>query len=84
MRAMRIGIDWVAVVLLLGAYAFAQIRAVPVRVRYGVSAAAFGAIALFRLRAGATGLNLIVALVAAGFAVLYLIKAFQAGGRRSG
>lgn len=79
---MAIGIDWVAVIILLAAYAFAQIRTVPVRVRYGVFAAASAAIALYKLRQGAAGANMVFVLIAGGLAVYYGIKAMQAGRHR--
>jgi hypothetical protein len=77
-----IGIDWVALVILLGAYAFAQVRSVAPSVRYGVFAAAAGIIALYKLQAGATGANMIFVVVAGALAVWYAIQAVRARGSR--
>lgn len=79
---MAVGIDWFAVIVLLGAYAFAQIRAIPVPVRYGVFALASAFIALYKLRGGAAGANLLFVLIAGGLAVYYGYKALQAARRR--
>lgn len=79
---MAIGIDWVAVLILVAAYAFAQIRSIPVPVRFGVFSAACAAVALYKLRQGAAGPNMIFVLLAGGLAVYYGIKALQAGRRR--
>lgn len=76
-----IGIDWFAVLLLLGAWAFGQLTSVPARYRYLVQAAAFGLIAAVRLRAGAAGNNLIFVAIAAAFAVWNVVRAFQASPR---
>ena len=75
---MGIGIDWVAVLIILGAYAFTQVRSVPLSVRYGVFAAAAGVIALYKLRQGAVGANMIFVLVAGALAVWYAIQAVRA------
>lgn len=74
-----VGIDWVALLILAAAYAFSQVRSVSVRLRYGVFAAASAAIALYKLRGGAAGANMIFVLLAGGFAVWYGVKAIQAG-----
>ena len=74
---MRLGIDYVSLIIFVAAYAFSQVKAVPVKIRYGVVAAAFAGIALYRLRIGAQGPNLIFVLVAAAFAVYYLVRAFR-------
>jgi hypothetical protein len=78
-----IGIDWVALLILLGAYAFSQMRSVSTALRYGVFAAAAGIIALYKLRAGAVGVNMILVVVAAALAVWYGIKAVRAIGPRN-
>jgi hypothetical protein len=78
-----IGIDWVALLIILGALAFSQVRSVPRALRYGVFAAAAGIIALYKLRAGAAGANMIMVVVAAGLAVWYGIKAVRAMGPRN-
>jgi uncharacterized membrane protein HdeD (DUF308 family) len=74
---MGIGIDWVAAGILLVAFVVSQIRSVPPSVRYGVIALACGAIAGYRLRMGATGLNLGFVILAAALAVYYLFRAFS-------
>lgn len=74
------GIDWVSVVVLVGAYAFAQVRSVPAAVRYGVFAAAAGIIALYKLSSSRSSVNMVLVLVAAVLAVWYTVKAIQAMG----
>lgn len=78
---MAIGVDWFAVVLLLGAWAFGQLQGVPVRYRYLVTAGALGAIALYRLRAGAFGINLVFVGIAAALSVWNLVRALQSSSR---
>jgi hypothetical protein len=74
---MNVGIDWVAVAILATAYVFAQLRFVPVRLRFGVFSAACAAVAIFKLRGGAASSNLIFAIIAGGLAVWYAIKALR-------
>lgn len=74
-----IGIDWVAVVILGAAWAFSNVRTVPLRVRHAVFAAACFAIAGFRLARGATGMNLLFVLIAGALGVQYAIQALRAG-----
>jgi hypothetical protein len=81
---MAVGIDWFAVVLLLGAWAFGQISSVPPRYRFLVQAAAFAAIAVVRLRAGAFGINLVFVGLAAALAVWNVVRAFQSSSRPGG
>jgi hypothetical protein len=76
-----IGIDWVALLILLAAYAFAQVPSVPTAMRYGVFAAAAGIIALYKLRAGAAGTNMLLVVIAGALAVWYAVKAVRAIGR---
>ncbi len=78
---MQVGIDWLAVVILAAAWGFSQIRAVPLQLRYWVFALACFAIAGYRLRMGAVGLNLIFVIVAAGLGVSYAVQALRARGR---
>lgn len=80
---MRVGIDWVSAAIFVSAYVFSQIRAVPLGVRYGALAAACGAIAVYRLRMGAVGLNMAFVIIAAVLAVFYVFKAIRAGQRHS-
>ena len=79
---MGIGIDWVSLLILVAAYAFAQIRTIPAALRYGVFAGAAALIALYKLRGGAAGPNMIMAAIAAVLAVWYAVKAVQALGSR--
>jgi hypothetical protein len=77
-----IGIDWVSLLILVAAYAFAQVRSVSAALRYGVFAGAAALIALYKLRAGAAGANMIMIAIAAALAVWYGVKAVQALGSR--
>ena len=77
-----IGIDWVSLLILVAAYAFAQVRTVPAALRYGVFAGAAALIALYKLRGGAAGANMIMVVIAAGLAIWYAVKAVQALGSR--
>lgn len=72
-----VGIDWPSTLIFLGAYLFAQIRAVPAQLRYFVLAGACGVIAVMRLRGGAQGINLLFVALAAGLCVYYVVKAFR-------
>ena len=75
-----IGIDWVSTAVFAGAFLFSQIRAVPLRLRYGVLAAACAGIAIYRLRGGlGAGPNMIFPLLAGALAVYYAFKAIRAG-----
>lgn len=73
-----IGVDWVAVVVLGAAWAFSNVRTVPLKARYGVMALAFFAVAGHRLYLGASGLNLVFAGLAAVFGGQYLVRALRA------
>ncbi|MBI3185930.1 MAG: hypothetical protein HYZ28_27660 [Myxococcales bacterium] len=79
---MRVGIDWVSAGIFIGAFAFAQVRAIPIGIRYGVLAAACGAIAIYRLRIGASGVNMIFVVVAGALALYYAVRALRSGNRR--
>ena len=79
MRIGSIDIDRVSAAILAVAFVFSLIRAVPVRLRYGVLAAACGVIAAYRLRMGAVGPNLAFVGLAAAFAVFYVFKAIRSG-----
>lgn len=68
-------VDPVALVLLVGAFVVAQLRFIPVRIRYGLMGAAFAAMGFLRLRTGASGLNLPIAGLIIALAVYYLVKA---------
>src|SRR5687768_11426145 len=81
-RAMGIGIDWVSLGIFVVAYAFAQVKAAPVRLRYAVLAGACGIIAAYRMRTGAQGINLVFVGLALALCVFYLIKAIRAAPRQ--
>lgn len=72
-----IGIDWVAVVVLGAAWAFSNVRTVPLHVRYWVMALAFFAVAGHRLYLGAAGLNLVFVGLAALFGAQYVARALK-------
>lgn len=71
---MQIGIDWVSTGIFLAAYVFAQIRTVPLKLRYGVLAAACAAIAVLRLRMGTHTFNLVFVGIAAALCLYYAVK----------
>lgn len=73
-----IGVDWVAVVVLGAAWAFSNVRTVPLAVRHWVFAIACFGIAGFRLLRGAQGTNLIFVLIAGGIGVQYALRAIRA------
>ncbi|MBX7097882.1 MAG: hypothetical protein K1X89_09230 [Myxococcaceae bacterium] len=77
----RIGIDWVSAGVFLVATVISQIRVIPANLRYFVLAGACGAIAMYRFRIGAEGMNLGFVLLAAGLAVFYAVKGIGAGNR---
>lgn len=72
-----IGIDWVAVGLLLVAYAFSSASRASLAVKNGVFAVALLAIAGWRLRSGAQGMNLVIVAAAVVLAVTYAARAFR-------
>ena len=72
-----IGIDWVAVAILLAAYGFSQIRTVPLRARHGVFALACFIIAAWRMRTGAAGNNLIFVGLAVALGLFYAVQAIR-------
>jgi len=80
---MRLGIDYVSAAIFIAAFLFSQVRAVPVRVRYGVLALACGAIGAYRLQLGAVGPNMIFVGLALALAVYYAFRAMRAGPRGS-
>ena len=76
---MNLGIDWVSAGIFIVTYLFAQVRQVPVRVRYVVLALGCGAICAYRTQHfGTQGINFVITLVAAALGVYYLVKAFMA------
>ncbi|HEY0882854.1 MAG TPA: hypothetical protein VGD87_15040 [Archangium sp.] len=72
-----IGIDWVAVVVLGGAWVFSTIRTVPLALRYWVFAVACFGIAGYRLYQGAQGMNLLFVAIAAIIGVQYVVRALK-------
>ncbi len=79
MRAVNLTIDWVSAGIFLVTYAFSQIRAVSLRLRYVVLALGCGAIAGYRfVTFGQHGVNFAITLAAVALAVFYLVRALQA------
>lgn len=76
-----IGIDWLAVGLLLGAYAFSRVSRSSLAVKNWVFAVVLFAIAGYRLKAGAQGINLLIAIGAAIFGATYVVQALRASKR---
>lgn len=72
-----IGIDWVAVVVLGAAWAFSNVRAVPLHIRHWVFALACFGVAGYRLYLGASGLNLLFVGIAVAIGVQYLVRAIR-------
>jgi hypothetical protein len=72
-----IGIDWVAVVVLGGAWVFSTIRTVPLAIRYWVFAVACFGIAAYRLYTGAQGLGLLFVGIAVVIGVQYAVRALK-------
>lgn len=72
-----IGIDWVAVVVLGAAWAFSNVRTVPIAVRHWVFALACFGIAGFRLYRGAQGMNLLFVIIAAAIGLQYAVRALR-------
>ncbi|MFZ5438915.1 MAG: hypothetical protein ACOZQL_02845 [Myxococcota bacterium] len=73
-----IGIDWVAVVVLGVAWAFSNVRTVPVWIRYAVFAVALFGIAGYRALRGVQGLGLVFVGLAAVFGFQYAARAWRA------
>lgn len=74
-------IDWVAVAVLGAAWAFSQVKAVPMRWRYLAFALAGFGLAGYRLSRGGQSTSLIFVAIAAGIGVRYLMLAIQARSR---
>jgi hypothetical protein len=74
---LRVGVDWVSLVLVLAAYALSQVRTLSLRLRYGGMAIAFVGMALARLRLGVAGMNGVLTAMAAALAVFYAYRAFR-------
>lgn len=75
---MGIGVDWIAVAILAAAWIFSNIRTVPVRFRHWVFALALFAIAGWRLRMGASGINLIFVGIAVALGIQYFVQGLRA------
>lgn len=74
---MQLGIDWVSLVIFAVAFIVAQVRSIPLRVRYVILAVAFACIAVLRLRMDRVGPNFAFGVLAAGFSTYYLVRAFR-------
>lgn len=72
-----IGIDWIAVVVLGAAWAFSNVRTVPIAVRHWVFALACFGIAGYRLYRGAQGMNLLFVIIAAAIGLQYAVRALR-------
>lgn len=73
-----IGVDWVSTAMVMGAFVFGQIHAIPARVRFAVMAASFFAAIGYRVEAGMRGgVNDVVLGVAAVAGLYYLVKALR-------
>jgi hypothetical protein len=77
-----IGIDYVSLGIFLVAYVVAQIRSIPVRIRYGLLGAACALIGVKRLSTGTRGFNLVFVGLAFALAVYYLVRAMRAPPQR--
>ena len=73
-----IGIDWIAVGVLLVAYAFSRVSNASLAIKNWVFAVALFAIAGWRIRAGAQGLNLVIVAGAAILGATYVVQALRA------
>ncbi|MFT3835975.1 MAG: hypothetical protein QM723_03130 [Myxococcaceae bacterium] len=75
-----ISIDWVSAGIFIVTYAFAQVTAVPLRVRYVVLALGCAAICGYRLQTFGTAVTVNAAITgaAAVLALYYLVKALMA------
>lgn len=74
----KVAIDWVSTAIVLGAFFFGQIHAIPARLRFFVMGAAFFAAIGYRLNAGMRGgVNDIVLGVAAVAGLYYLVKGLR-------
>jgi len=73
-----IGIDWLALVVLLAAYAFSRFSTASLAAKNWVFAIALFGIAGWRLRSGAQGINLAVVLGATIIGVTYVVQALRA------
>lgn len=72
-----IGIDWLAVAVLGGAWIFSTFKTVPLKVRNGVFALACFGIAGYRLAMGAQGPQLLFVAIAAIIGAQYAWRAFK-------
>lgn len=73
-----IGIDWLAMAVLLAAYAFSRVSKASLATKNWVFAIALFGIAGWRLRSGVQGINLAVVLGAAIIGVTYVVQALRA------
>lgn len=73
-----IGVDWMAVAVLLVAYAFSRVSHASLATKNWVFAIALFAIAGWRLRSGAHGMNLAIVAGAVILGITYVVQALRA------
>ncbi len=78
---MRVGIDYVSLVLFVIGWAVSRIPVLPAWARHAALAVSCGLIAIWRASMGAAGLNVIFVVLAALLAVAYGAQALRARGR---
>jgi hypothetical protein len=79
----KLGIDWVSLAVLAGAYIFSRIPGVNLRMGNGAMAAACGFVAFrYWQRGSAIQFNLVMMGVAIALALFYLFRAIRGGGPR--
>jgi hypothetical protein len=74
----RVGIDYVSLVLFLVGYGVSQVRSLSPSARHASFAAAMTAIALSRLALGARGVNLAFAAIAGVLGAVFFARAWKA------
>jgi hypothetical protein len=72
-----VGIDWVSAVILLVGFAVSNIGTLPLKVRNMALAASCFGVAGYRMSHGTQGMNGGMVLLAAGFGLMYLFRAFR-------
>jgi hypothetical protein len=79
---MKLGIDWVSMAILLGAYLFSRIPGVNARLGNAALAIACGVIAGYRFRMpnGTVGINLLMVGLACAFCLYYLSRTISGAG----
>lgn len=74
---MRIGVDWVSLVLVVAAFALSRARTLSLRVRYAGMALLFAVLTAAHLRFGSAGLNGLFTGVAALLTLYYAFRAIR-------